>query len=362
MSLGTTSSTRSAPGRAGAATLAALTLVLVGCTTVPDTPQPAPTSATASSPPAPSSAGNQFPKCGGAGPAAVGVFRQTDPAEVEEFEAWLGCRVDYAIDYSARDSWENIANPNYLHRAWSGEGRRLVLGIAMLPTNGDVDIASGAKGRYDRYFRALAKNMVEAGQADAILRVGWEFNLAESTWFTRDTDAFIAFWRRIVTTMRSVEGANFQFDWNPNNGVNPADATDYYPGDDVVDYIGIDAYDVGGPYPYPAECDDGCRLEFQEQAWSDSTYGGERGLRFWSEFARSHQRPLSLPEWGLWSRPDGIGGGDNAYYIERMHEFITDPANNVAYQAYFESDGDDGEHRLMTTFKERGELFRSLFS
>lgn len=290
------------------------------------------------------------------------MFRQTDPAEVDEFEAWLGCRVDYVVDYSARDSWRDIADPEYLHRAWADEPRRLVLGVAMLPTEGDVDIASGAAGRYDRYFRELAGHLVEDGQADAILRVGWEFNLAESTWFTEDTEDFIAFWRRIVTAMRSVEGAEFRFDWNPNNGVNPVDAAEYYPGDDVVDFIGVDAYDVAGPYPYPAECDDNCRLTVQTRAWEDAIYGGERGLRFWSDFARDHGRPLSLPEWGLWSRPDGIGGGENAYYIKRMHEFIVDPVNNVAYQAYFEYNGDDGEHRMMTTFKKSGDLFRSLFA
>lgn len=292
----------------------------------------------------------------------MGVFRQTDPAEVEEFETWLGCRVDYAIDYSARDSWQDIADPEYLHQAWADEPRRLVLGVAMLPSEGDVDIAAGAAGEYDRYFRELAQNMVEDDQADAVLRIGWEFNLTESTWFTEDAELFVTFWRRIVMTMRSVEGARFLFDWNPNNGNNPVDATRYYPGDDVVDFIGIDAYDVAGPYPYPDPCDDACRLATQTRAWDEAIYGGERGLRYWSGFAREHGRPLSLPEWGLWSRPDGLGGGENTLYIKRMHEFIVDPANNVAYQAYFEYNGDDGKHRLMTSFKNSGEDFRSLFA
>jgi hypothetical protein len=300
--------------------------------------------------------------CRGAGSAAVGVFRQTDPAEVDAFEDWLGCRVDYAVDYSARDSWRNIADPSYLHRAWADQPRRLVLGVAMLPTNGDVDIAAGARGDYDKYFRELATNLVTDDQADAILRVGWEFNLSESTWFTKDADKFVAYWRRIVSTMSAVNGARFEFDWNPNNGRNPVDAVDYYPGDDVVDYVGIDAYDVGGPYPYPDRCDDSCRLDVQTRAWNDAIYGGSRGLGFWITFARQHGKPIALPEWGVWSRPDGIGGGENPYYIEQMHRVIVDPANNVAYQAYFEFDGADGEHRLMTTFPRSGEMFRSLFS
>ncbi len=71
---------------------------------------------------------------------------------------------------------------------------------------------------------------------------------------------------------------------------------------------------------------------------------------------------MSLPEWGLWERPDGHGGGDNPYFIERMHEFIADPANNVAYQAYFEYDvKPDGNHRLRD-LKNSGRVFRELFA
>lgn len=292
----------------------------------------------------------------------MGVFAQTDPAAVNDFEDWLGCRVEYAVDFSARDTWSDIANPTYLHRAWRGHPRRLVLGIAMVPVKEEASMAAGADGQYDRYFRELAERMVTDGQHDAILRVGWEFNLAGSAWFTRDSDVFKAYWRRIVKVMKSVNGADFTFDWNPNNGPGPVDASLYYPGDDVVDIIGVDAYDVAGVYPYPRRCDDACRSAVQTKAWKTKIYGGDRGLRFWSEFARQHDKPMSLPEWGLWRRPDGTGGGKDIPYIERMHEFIVDPDNRVAYQAYFEFDGDDGEHRLTTTFPEAGTVFRRLFA
>ncbi len=344
----------------GLAAAAVLTVLLAGCSGKSDAPAaPEPsvgeTSARESTQPV-------VPPCPGAGQAAVGVFRATDPAAVSKFEAWLGCRVDYAIDYSARDTWADIADPEYLHRAWAGEPRRLVLGVAMLPAKGDADMASGARGDYDRYFTELAHNLVGDGQADAILRVGWEFNLSGSTWFTRDSSEFVTYWRRIATAMRSVPGARFRFDWNPNNGKNPVDAVDYYPGDDVVDYVGIDAYDVANAYPYPAECDDTCRLGVQQKAWNTTIFGGPRGLQFWSEFARRHDKSLSLPEWGLWSRPDGTGGAKNIFYLEQMHAFIVDPVNRVAYQAYFESDGSDGKHRLMTSFPVGGQRFRALFN
>lgn len=70
-------------------------------------------------------------------------------------------------------------------------------------------------------------------------------------------------------------------------------------------------------------------------------------MNTWAIFARTVGRPMSLPEWGLWQRPDGHGGGDNAYFIQQMMDFIADPQNNVAYHAYFEFDvGAGGTHEL----------------
>ncbi len=267
------------------------------------------------------------------------------------------------IDYSARDNWHEISTPTYLMHAWEGEPRTLVLGVAMLPEVEQASIEQGAAGEYDAHFRRLGQLLVDHGREDTILRVGWEFNLSASPWFTEDAAAFREYWRRIVHAM-SVPGSDFVFDWNPNNGVTPVDAVDYYPGDDVVDVIGVDAYDHYGvgTYPYPDACDDACRTSVQQHVWDESTYGGDHGLRFWSSFARKHGKPLSLPEWGLWDKPNGTGGGDDPVYLRNMHDFVSDPVNNVLYQAYFEFNGIDGEHRLMTTFAGTGHMYRELMA
>ncbi len=202
----------------------------------------------------------------------------------------------------------------------------------MLPEATDDTMERGAAGEYDQYFTQLATNLVEGGQEDAILRLGWEFNLEGSRWATDDPDVFIAYWRHVVTAMRAVPGQEFEFDWNPNNGKNTYDAVDYYPGNDVVDYIGIDAYDNAWglfTYPYPDDCDAGCRAGRQENAWNRAIYGGHRGLHFWSQYAARKGKPMSLPEWGLWDREDDHGGGDDPDYLRRMHEFIADPENRV---------------------------------
>lgn len=302
----------------------------------------------------------------GKGPA-LGVFRGTDAGEVEDFERWLGRPLDVVADFSARDSWEQIARPRYMFEEWSGTGLHPVYAVAMLPDEDPTaTIQAGVDGEYDQYFRTLAEELVLAGQERAGLRLGWEFNLENSRWGTPDEAAFKNYWRRIVKVMREVEGQALQFDWNVNNGDgNRYDAANYYPGDDVVDFIGVDVYDqsgLQGTYPYPFDCDAACRKERQVRAWQDQIYGGDRGLRFWQGFAAKHDKMLSLPEWGLWTRPDGTGGGDNPFFIERMHEFIHDPDNNVGYHAYFESDGEDGQHTLTDAFPESAQVFRYLWT
>jgi len=51
---------------------------------------------------------------------------------------------------------------------------------------------------------------------------------------------------------------------------------------------------------------------------------------------------MGIPEWGLWqaSYQDGAGG-DDPYYIQQMYLWVMNPANNVAYQSYFDLATDD---------------------
>jgi hypothetical protein len=297
---------------------------------------------------------------------ANGVFAGAELSRVKAYQKWFGGDLDRVVMFADRSNWGEIANPRDMLAEWKGSGFRLVYSVALLPEqDSSATIAQGAAGAYDQYYTQLAGNLVKGGQAHAILRLGWEFNLEGSRWSTGDSKAFIGYWRHVVTAMRAVPGQHFQFDWNPNNGKTKYDAVKYYPGNDVVDYIGIDAYDVSyawGGYPYPKNCDSGCRADHQKVAWNKSIYGGKRGLKFWSAFAGHRGKPMSLPEWGLWDRIDHHGGGDDPAYLRRMHDFITTPENDVAYQSYFEFDGPDGPHRLMTTFADSGNTFRALFA
>jgi hypothetical protein len=295
----------------------------------------------------------------------LGVFRGTSPAAVKQFGLWLGRKATYASDFSARATWYDIANPDWMLNAWKGSGYRMVYAIALLPTaDPSATMAQGADGAYDQYYATLAKNLVAAGQGNAILRLGWEFNIRDAHWHPDTPEHFIAYWRHVVTAMRAVPGAeHLAFDWNPNIGGDTYDATRFYPGNDYVSSIGVDTYDISwakGTYPFPATCNAACKLRHRKAAWLN-TLNGTFGLKFWATFARSQGKPMSLPEWGLWKRPDGHGGGDNPYFIQQMYKFIDNPANNVAYTAYFDvNTGSSGTHTF-ASLPAGGAEFRRLF-
>ncbi len=306
----------------------------------------------------------------------MGVFSGTDRASTKAFEKWMGRKVSYATDFGPRQTWNDIAYPNDVLKEWKGSGYRLVLAVPMLPTElvpeplGEPTqqklkkklLAKGGRGKFDQYFVTLGENLVKSGQKQAVLRVGWEMNIESWAWGTDDPKPYIAFYRSIVDAMRSVPGQKFTFDWNVNNGFNPNPGEDYYPGDAYVDYVGVDAYDLDGTvYPYPKKCDQGCQEEIQTRAWNEAIFGGPHGLNFWTEFAKEHGKPVSLPEWALWDRYDHSGGADNPLFIEFMHDYITRPSNNVAYANYFNLNSSQGEHSLTKSFPKGAQTFRRLF-
>ncbi|RYZ36776.1 MAG: beta-mannanase, partial [Myxococcaceae bacterium] len=171
---------------------------------------------------------------------------------------------------------------------------------------------------------------------------------------------FAGCFRRIVTAMRTQQpNAGFEFDWNPNYDISSADLAATYPGDAYVDYIGLDMYDQGwnGAYPIPAGCTGSCALTRWQSVWN-SQFGP--ALTKFKNFAQSHGKRLSVPEWGV---NDGatMGGGDNTYYVQQMLAFIFNPANNVGYHSYFDIQAGDGHHQLSSADNSGGNTFITEF-
>ncbi|MEV7421424.1 glycosyl hydrolase [Streptomyces sp. NPDC091212] len=252
------------------------------------------------------------PKPPGAAAPALGAYLDYGPKGVERIaamEKWLGgteLRVGHT--YLPGDVWSNIeGSPDFLESwaAWrkAEDDRMFVLNVPMLErTEGRVpdqvvrrELRKGAAGRYDGHFTTLARRLVDLGVPDTVIVLGWEMN---GTTYTHrcgpDPQAWKKYWARIVTAMRAVPGQKFRFDFAPNRGRDAVPWTTCYPGDDVVDIIGMDSYDQP-----PGRT-------FDEQV--NEPYGLQEHV----DFAAAHGKVISYPEWGLFRN------GDNPEYMRRM--------------------------------------------
>jgi hypothetical protein len=186
-------------------------------------------------------------------------------------------------------------------------------------------MAGCAAGSYNDKWREFGTNIKAAGLAgETVIRLGWEFNGDWYKWQANDPGQFAECWRQIVTSAEETAPA-LLWDWNVNRGkgASVVDARKAYPGDGYVDIVGVDSYDM-----FP-----GVKTEAD---WAKH-YSGAFGLKFWSDFARSHGKKLSVPEWGVYPGPSSSGsnGGDNPLYIAKMQSFFKSEGSDLAYESYF---------------------------
>ncbi|MER6015721.1 glycoside hydrolase family 26 protein [Streptomyces bluensis] len=243
---------------------------------------------------------------------AFGAYLDYGPRGVEaidRFSDWLGgteLRVGHT--YLPGDRWSNIEGaPGFLDvwAEWRRQkaDRMFVLNVPMMERNeeGVPDdevrrlLGRGAAGEFDHHFRRLAERLVELRALDTVIVLGWEMN---GNVYTHrcgpDPENWKRYWKRIVTTMRSVPGQRFRFDWAPNRGRDATPWTQCYPGDDTVDIIGMDSYDQPSG------------LSFDQQVREPY------GLQAHVDFAKARRKPFSYPEWGLFRN------GDNPEYMRGM--------------------------------------------
>jgi hypothetical protein len=290
------------------------------------------------------------------GRPAVGVYTGPgDTAGHDSFSAWLGSEARYALDFvDDAQSWANIAeHSDWLIGPWSTwvkakPGRQMVISVPMLNRASSGQLADGARGAFDAHFRTLAQEIVDNGLGRAIIRLGWEAN---GDWFawkaSPDPAAWKAFFRRIVGVMRAVQpkaagqprqAFEFLLTYNRGTSGTAIRFDTIYPGDDVVDILGMDVFD----HKYRDATSP------PEARWDDVAHQ-EMGLEDFKAFAALHRKPMSFPEWALAQKgyDDNGGAGDNPYFIDRMADWLRVNAADVRFQSYFNHlSGWTGDHRL----------------
>lgn len=117
------------------------------------------------------------------------------------------------------------------------------------PDQPEYALATIVNGHHDGYIRTFARDVAAWG-GRLLLRFAHEMNLRAYPWSAEangNTPAeYVAAWRH-VHHIFDVEGAdNVEWVWAPNvssPGSTPLESV--YPGDDVVDWIGLDGYNGG---------------------------------------------------------------------------------------------------------------------
>ncbi len=321
------------------------------------TPKPTPTPhLTSPAAPAPATSGASFTDAAG-----LGIYDgKSSPAGIETAAKWLGSSgsIKYAQDFIDATDWSHIDNPWQLPN-WKGSPFTMMWGVPMLPcgvpdtqcSTNVSDYDEVANGGADGYFKTLAQHLVASGFGTSYIRLGWEFNADWMGWSICNQDDsaltswakdFVPAFRNIVTSMRSVSGANFKFVWNPIDTSNAncpgANLENFYPGDSYVDMVSLDTYDGIGA----ATSSDAARFTdllngVNAGGWTPVTPDPINGQKFqgygmnWLEaFGKEHGKEVGLPEWGLNTSGTNGGGGDDAYFMSHMADWIKANATGPA--------------------------------
>ncbi|WP_168122525.1 carbohydrate binding domain-containing protein [Paenibacillus sp. HB172176] len=311
----------------------------------------------------------------------LGVYSwDRNPEGVTDFGDWIGRTPYLAEDFLEQNTWYDLEGGNRL-QAWENTpyASSMLWAAYPFPKSGG-SLAEAADGDYNDHYLQLGENLMAAGMDNATIRFGHEFNGGWYIWSVGNAndpdhlqkcEDFAEAFRQFVTTLRSIPDQHFKFVWNPSTSIWGVDLEAAFPGRDYVDFVGIDHYDqtwatsggssIYGPAYQSADPTD--RLARQQLAWNAEVNDGNWGLNMIADFAADQGVPLGICEWGLALRKDdGMGGADNAYFIEKMHEWIGD--NNVAWHVYFNVSASDGDHDLYDTvsFPEASAKFSELWN
>ncbi|MFI5240445.1 MAG: glycosyl hydrolase [Candidatus Saccharimonadia bacterium] len=215
-------------------------------------------------------------------------------------------------------------------------------GFTPSQATGSAELTAVANGTYDSDYQQLVNYAMNAGYTNVIWRLGWEFDGNWMPWSSQNNpNEFVAAYKHVHDIVKAAM-PNAKFDWcgTAGNSTYTTQWSSAYPGDSYVDYIGMDTYNIPN-YTSLAQ--------FQTNITPD--------LLFQENFANTHGKQLSYPEWGL-------GSMDEPYFIQAMHDWFdalpATGAGSLGYNDYF--DANTGGATAIESNPNSKALFFSLFS
>lgn len=259
---------------------------------------------------------------------------------VEKFGQWRGRPVDGGLTYPAysdQNTRKDIIDSGWCATLYNGFPGRIYYGMAPFPSNPFYSEKNSdarlwgrlANGEFDDVIDGQASFLANNGRGNSVIRVAWEWNGDWYSWHAglAGVDRFKSGFRRIVQRFRA-KSSNFRFVFEVNAGTvlkgssGLTALTLAYPGDDVVDIVGIDCY------------------QFRGEGSPDGNFsrylrsGGSRGpmLDDVADFARQHGKGLGVFEWGVHGTD---GYGDRPDFIEGMWNWFVKNKDILTAESYF---------------------------
>lgn len=214
---------------------------------------------------------------------------------------------------------------------------------------GEGSQASIANGSVDPYLRDRAAEL-RAYRRPVFLRINWEFNGCYYEWSTLDCSGtarpgnsphdFVAAWRHVARMFADVP--NVTLVWSPTlfaplPGGHGLSIWDYYPGDDAVGWIGMDAYPGSAPW--------------------DVMQHADQGMNSIDAFARSHHKPVMLAEWGL----NDLSTGDDPRWVDREMNWVIDhPATKAVIYFDYDVRATEGKDYRLASFPRAAAALRAI--
>jgi hypothetical protein len=256
-------------------------------------------------------------------------------------------RLDVLTMYlQVRGSWDRMVRSASVAQSYAAvleQTGKIAVGIGLVPQSHRGQLAECAAGQFDPYIRAIGTTLLAKSEDHRLLlRLGWEANnMGSFPWaVTDDGTVWKACYRRWVAILRSLPG-NWRFTmvWNmATRGTFPYHIDAMYPGNDVVDVIGVQFFDR-------------CPVITNEATWQQRLAatrpnGSPIGLGSWLAYARSKGKLLALPEWAIGGpyKPGACGGtgyigADNPFVIRRLFAWLKENSASLAFEAYFNAAG-----------------------
>ncbi|MFZ2657832.1 MAG: glycosyl hydrolase [Victivallales bacterium] len=278
-----------------------------------------------------------------------------------DIEQWLGRKIPFIVQMSdCRNADSMMYSVLGTTPAWkaTGEPVTLVMNVPLAFKGGNGSTPAGqalvrqglidtANGMHDAQYLRFAQSLKNDGFANAILRLGHEFDGYWTGWSCiGNYDVFISAWRHVHDIFKGVS-PGFLFDYNgtvfsfhaPANayaGDTRTRAEAAYPGDAYVDVVGLDLYDrnIGPPW-----------YDYFKQGWNDpeKTWKDKfmPTLVHHRDFAVSKGKTVSFPEWAVQAHA-GIyiyTGGDDSALIRNFYNWMSSlpPSGpgSLKYHSYF---------------------------